>query len=372
MRRLIITIAIAIAMVMPSMAVVNADSAAYRMELQRYLYPQEKIHVTTDQGRYVAGDTVWLRAFVVDAASHLPLTLSRYVYVELQNPMGDTELRIKLRHDSAGVFAGYLPLSDELPEGNYTMHAYTAFMENQGSGYYFRKSLPVMSPLSGRAVIRASVEPGSDRLTLFVADNSAPDVPVYFKEMILITSSGRQIFRGPAKKAETVSLRPEELRSGVVQVRFDNYARYIGLPGPVADSLSAGFYPEGGYLVAGEANRVGVKLLDSNGRGVNAGGTVYDSTGNAVTTFSTVHSGMGTLMFIPQEGEEYTAEVDGHRYALPAVNTDAAVVKAEVRGKDYIAVSTGGRVPEGSSIVAHNRGRLLYAGSAPHGDTPLL
>ncbi|MDE6714982.1 MAG: hypothetical protein K2J74_00690, partial [Muribaculaceae bacterium] len=40
----------------------HPDSVQLRMARQLYEYPQEKMHVTTDQSRYVAGDTVWLRA----------------------------------------------------------------------------------------------------------------------------------------------------------------------------------------------------------------------------------------------------------------------------------------------------------------------
>lgn len=52
--------------------------------------------VVTDKGRYIAGDTIWLRAFVADAASHKPVTESRYVYVELRNPFNGLASRVKL------------------------------------------------------------------------------------------------------------------------------------------------------------------------------------------------------------------------------------------------------------------------------------
>ncbi|MBR5171539.1 MAG: hypothetical protein IKW85_13410 [Muribaculaceae bacterium] len=38
--------------------------------------PQEKIHVMTSQGSYLAGDTIWPRAWVVDAATHQPVNAS--------------------------------------------------------------------------------------------------------------------------------------------------------------------------------------------------------------------------------------------------------------------------------------------------------
>ena len=74
-----------------------ADSIASRMALQRYTFPQEKVHVMTDKPRYMAGDTIWLRAWVVDAATHQPVNASQFVYIELQNPLDTVVTRIKLR-----------------------------------------------------------------------------------------------------------------------------------------------------------------------------------------------------------------------------------------------------------------------------------
>ena len=59
-------------------------------------FPQEKIHVTTDRDAYIAGDTVWLRAHCVDAATLEPLTASRYVYVELRTTDNLLVRRIKI------------------------------------------------------------------------------------------------------------------------------------------------------------------------------------------------------------------------------------------------------------------------------------
>ena len=68
-------------------------------------YPQEKLHVHTDKDTYVAGDTIWLR------------------------------------RDS--LYAGYLPVPTDAPDGDYTFSAYTRFMRNQGADYFFRKPLRV-------------------------------------------------------------------------------------------------------------------------------------------------------------------------------------------------------------------------------------
>ena len=97
-------------------------------------FPQEKIHVTTDRDAYIAGDTVWLRAHCVDAATLEPLTASRYVYVELRTTDNLLVRRIKILQ-RGGVYAGYLPLPATLAQDEYVLCAYTLYMRNLGGDY---------------------------------------------------------------------------------------------------------------------------------------------------------------------------------------------------------------------------------------------
>ena len=116
------------------------DFVQYKQNLdwQVYNYPQEKIHVTTDKPYYITGDTIWLRAFVVNAVNHQPVDASKFVYVELISPMNTVDMRIKIK-ERDGVFKGYLPLDPtKVAEGEYTLTAYTMFMQNQGEQYFFK------------------------------------------------------------------------------------------------------------------------------------------------------------------------------------------------------------------------------------------
>ena len=76
------------------------DFAQYKQNLdwQVYNYPQEKIHVMTDKPYYITGDTIWLRAFVVNAVNHQPVDASKFVYVELISPMNEVSMRIIHSH----------------------------------------------------------------------------------------------------------------------------------------------------------------------------------------------------------------------------------------------------------------------------------
>ena len=106
-------------------------------------YPQEKIYVQTDRGTYVSGDTVWFRIHLVDALLLRQANASRYVYLELINPVDKLIERVKIRPDSTGCFYGQIQLNEELEEGNYSLRAYTRFMQNQGEEYFFRKTISV-------------------------------------------------------------------------------------------------------------------------------------------------------------------------------------------------------------------------------------
>ena len=77
-------------------AALHPDSISARMERQLLEYPQEAIHITTAQGVYLAADTIWMRPFVVDAATHRQADASRYVYVEFSTPTGASVVVVNL------------------------------------------------------------------------------------------------------------------------------------------------------------------------------------------------------------------------------------------------------------------------------------
>jgi hypothetical protein len=108
---------------------------------QLALYPQEKVHLHTDRNVYVPGEKIWFKAYLVDALTHIPTTNSKYIYVELIHSNDSLVSRVKIRPDHNQQYHGHLFLSDIIPEGNYTLRAYTRFMENKGVDYFFQKPI---------------------------------------------------------------------------------------------------------------------------------------------------------------------------------------------------------------------------------------
>lgn len=62
---------------------VSADSISSYFYTQSYVFPQEKIYAHLDRSDYLINDTIWFRAYLVNAQTHIPDSESNFVYAEL-------------------------------------------------------------------------------------------------------------------------------------------------------------------------------------------------------------------------------------------------------------------------------------------------
>ena len=105
---------------------------------------QEKVYVHTDRSYYVCGDILWFKAYITNAASNKPLSLSKVAYVEILNnqhlPVLQGKIAVK-NGTGSGSFS--LPLS--LESGNYELRAYTNWMKNDSADHYFKKIVTIVN-----------------------------------------------------------------------------------------------------------------------------------------------------------------------------------------------------------------------------------
>lgn len=343
-----------------------ADSIASRMALQRYTFPQEKVHVMTDKPRYMAGDTIWLRAWVVDAATHQPVDASQFVYIELQNPLDTVVTRIKLRQRD-GVFSGHIPLHANMAEGAYQLSAYTMFMQSLGESYFFKRRVEITSPLATRYAIRSQMQWDGDDLylTLRLENRHSGSLSKYYR-MGYVVGGGKWHRRMSGDGEARVRLKGKELQSPAMLVAFDNYKKFITLPRRGGD-YDLSFYPEGGYLIPGHECSMTFKALSSDGTNAVVTGRIVDSAGNEVVTVDTQHDGMGLVRFTPKQGMTYTAHVTdstglAKQFVLPAVREDATVLHLERRGDTLMTARAVGADAEHAIIVVQQRGNVLAVG----------
>ena len=90
-------------------------------------YPQEKVFIHFDRANYVAGETIWFKAYVTN--DDKPSFLSTVLYMELVNQHSKLidKKMLKIRN---GVAHGEFLLKDSLPSGTYAVNSYTLWMLN--------------------------------------------------------------------------------------------------------------------------------------------------------------------------------------------------------------------------------------------------
>ncbi|MDR2585217.1 MAG: TonB-dependent receptor plug domain-containing protein [Prevotellaceae bacterium] len=139
---------------------------SYRIEEnllnQLTVYPQEKIYLHTDRDIYIPGEKIWFKAYLTDAATHRYPTGSRYVYVELID-MHDLLVERVMIRPTDGLFHGSLFLSEQIPEGNYTLRSYTRYMENLGDDYFFKKNIRIRELSSGKEQVSIAKQENEEK-----------------------------------------------------------------------------------------------------------------------------------------------------------------------------------------------------------------
>ena len=235
------------------------------------IYPQEKVYLQFDNTSYYTGETIWFKAFVVEAST-LNRAPSQVLYVDLISPGGVLLQQEKLKI-VAGQADGSFPLVDAATSQVRSMRGVT----NYPSGFY---------------EIRAYTN----------------NMLNFKKETVF--SRVFAIYEQPDKEGEYYSEKPiiKQIITNVEQYRPETEK---------LDRLNVSFYPEGGHLIIGKPCRVAFKATDASGFGTSISGSID----NTDITFNTIHNGMGSFTFTPTtERNSVTITTDNgttKRFNLP-------------------------------------------------------
>lgn len=104
-------------------------------------YP-EKIYIQTDKPYYTTGDDIWFTAYLVNGITHKKSEKSRVIYVELINEQDSIVLKKQLFTKDLSA-AGDFKIREYWKSGNYSLRAYTNYMRNNETDYFFRTKIPV-------------------------------------------------------------------------------------------------------------------------------------------------------------------------------------------------------------------------------------
>ena len=348
------------------------NNLALLFQNQLEIFPQEKIYLHTDKPYYISGEKIWFRAYLVDAMYHIATTDSRYVYVELINPLDSVVTRIKIR-ENEGAYWGHLPIPDDVPEGDYTLRAYTTYMRSLEENYFFTKTLHIGDPQARTIQVTTDFFFESDRrvyatLRFSNVDSSDPLVP----QSVKVTVNEGRVMDVNVTENGSASINfnlPANARQRTmfleVTTNKNPYRKFIQIPLPDSD-FDVSFYPEGGSLMMGTACNIAFKALNSNGQAIEISGVIYRRDGTEINKFSSVHQGMGSFSFLAQKGETYYAVCENEkgqskRFELPAA-MDYGVALAVTQLKDNLYVSVRKPADDIQNnelyLLAHTRGLI--------------
>lgn len=264
----------------------------------------EKLYVHTDKDVYTSLDTIWLRAYLVNAITNHQVDYSRYIYVELVDRLNTVHWREKVqRVTNDSLFLGYFPIPD-VPQGEYFLRCYTYYMQNLEEDFLYRKRIRILNPYDHRVVCKTSLrELGDKRGKILTLRFENQQGELYTNVDFNYRISGIT----PKDTFNTLN----SGYNGIVKLRVDNNAEYLWIKSTQNCKLhfekyiplmktqvdyDVQFFPEGGVLLSGIRQKVAFKAVGSDGLGVPIQGKIYNNQGDSVCSFSSNELGMGSFM----------------------------------------------------------------------------
>lgn len=276
--------------------------------LQRAV-PVEKVHLHLDKPFYSVGDTIWIKAYVVDQDNHLS-DLSRVVHFDLINSADSIKASLVMPVSNGEAWGG-LTLTDTLfYAGNYNLRAYTNVMRNFDGDYFYNRSIAIVNALP-------------------------PSI------------------NSPGKTETTAN------NTSVTEISKNGSA-----------DISLTFFPEGGNLINGVPSIVAFKAVGTDGLSREVNGYIVDQKNERVATFASEHAGMGIFKILPTIDNTYSAimTVNGveKHIPLPTVqNTGYGLSVTQDNENIIIKIISSASIPTDTlNIVAQANNEVFYTGQA--------
>ena len=351
-------------------------------------FPQEKVHLHLDKPYYAIGDDIWFKGYVVNTKTAAPTQMSQVLYVELINERDSVKKQVKLPLIS-GITWGDFKLTDSLSEGNYRIRAYTNYMRNFGTEFFFDKTIKIGNSWANKVFTKTdyvfSKESNMDKVaaTIHFEDKNG----VAYKESD-VSYDVQLDYKSVAKGKTKTNL------SGDAVINFSGNQTLTNKTGRIVATLTlenkqkvvktipitstsndvdVQFLPEGGALIENLPQKIAIKSINASGHGEDIKGVIADETGAEITSFETSYLGMGSFVFNAQPGKIYTAKVkfkDGSSkdlklpvaqksgYTIAVNNVDTAKVVVKIMATESLV--NGSEL----KVVAQQGGNVFYVSKA--------
>ncbi|MHB8206619.1 carboxypeptidase regulatory-like domain-containing protein [Mucilaginibacter sp.] len=356
--------------------------------------PVEKVYLQLDKPYYATGDDIWFKAYVTIGSQHQLTNLSGVLNVELIDDKDSVKQHIKLPLIN-GLTWGDFALPDTLAEGNYRIRAYTNWMRNAGTEYFFDQHISIVNAVDNKVNAKVAytfaTQNGQQKVNAIINYTNPEGLAYSTKEVKYNIDLGpKQIARGKGitdDKGNIAFSFINTLKEPVswgriitnIQIDKSNLVTKILPVKATSGNVDVQFFPEGGNLVTGVTSKIAFKAVGADGLGTDIKGSVTDDSGNIVTSFSSQHLGMGEFILNPQANKTYKAHIiyaDGsdNTIALPQVLDKGYVLAIDSKdsSKINIKITSNTQTHESDpndtlSLIAQCDGQVYYAAKSNPG-----
>lgn len=348
--------------------------------------PIEKLYLHIDKRSYTAGETVWLKAYTTVGINNLLSNISNIAYVELISPKEEIVSRIRIPI-LTGLGMGDLALADTLIEGTYRIRAYTNWMRNDSSAYFFNENIQVTNGRLDNVLSHSYLD--NSNYTIQLRDIQGIPLVEEAVRYEIISPTGKSLRRGRVKTDGQGQLSipfKDEYAEGKLSIRFTNATKaqiekIFKLPNTTTLENSIQFFPEGGSLLTGNMNKIAVKTLKPDGLGIKSRTIISTATGDTTATIETNILGMGSAPIFIHNTEPlvaYTTFDDGStiKSELPKPVSSGYNIQMNNGNSDklFAQVGVSPDMQDGNEIyfVAQYMGNVYYASKQPASKSELV
>jgi hypothetical protein len=346
-------------------------------------YTPEKLYLQFDKPYYAIGDTVWFKAYLLNATYLTATDKSGILYIDITNDSSKTVKQYSIPLQ-AGLGWGNIGLDErEFTPGTYTLRAYTNWMRNFDDNGFFNKRFYITGGEGNWLVNKQISTPainGSDVADVKLQFSDIDKKPAANNTLTLEVMNGsKRLYKQAVQTNETGGMNvnfklPGKAAGLAIIAQSENKDKKAVIPLVLntPERADIQFLPEGGHLVAGLPAHIGFKAIGEDGRGVNVTGVITGREQMPVAAFKSLHNGMGSFNLAAKEGENYIAKVtfaNGtvKEYPLPSVKTMGTVLQvknlAESDSVEVFVAATNDIIQSGSHyfLIGRARGIVCYA-----------
>ncbi|MBE8721874.1 hypothetical protein [Sphingobacterium pedocola] len=339
---------------------------------------QEKFYLHLDKTNYTTGETIWFKAYSTIGIENLLSNWSRIAYVELIDPArGKVNfIRIPLVN---GLGVGDFTLPDTLTEGAYRIRAYTNWMRNDDEQFFYDRTVQIGNGRSDNTYSQTALSDDGKTYSIELQNNDGSklrNIPVAFE----ISEAGKKVRKQQAATDHTgrVTLSLDsDPGNTTVRYEFENAVghRVSKLLTPTVRSGAPEVHllPEGGRLLAGFANRIGVKAIDARGLGIQTK-VVFLSGSDTLSSIQTNVLGMGagTFSLNKDNAVRAVAEFEDGRtqeLVIPTIHSSGYALLLDTRPDTVISaqLSMSDDKINGKDIhfIVHHLGKVYLRATEP-------